>query len=176
MATFTGTVGDHALRETRQDEPSSDRAGARGGSAGSAPAHHPAAHPQVRSTAARVARPLLLLASGLLALAQIGGLALPTAAASADSPAGTADDQDGIGASDDICIATPAGAQVDAAGCSIAQLCPCRPESDGWQNHAAYLACVAQAAQQFIDLGLIATPEQGAILARADRSRCGKRS
>jgi Thrombospondin type 3 repeat len=85
------------------------------------------------------------------------------------------DDNDGVIDANDACMPTSAGQQVDAAGCSIAQLCPCVIESGEWKNHGAYVSCVAHAAEDFVDLGLIGEAEKGAIGSQAAESQCGKK-
>ena len=55
-------------------------------------------------------------------------------------------DADGVPDSLDLCPGTPAGAIVDADGCSIDQIAPCSgPASGGtWKNHGQYVSAVAQ--------------------------------
>lgn len=79
-------------------------------------------------------------------------------------------DGDGVFDDSDLCPNTPTGTVVNAGGCSIAQLCPC--ESD-WQNHGAYVSCVAHAAEDFVGEGLISEEEKDAIIAEAGASSCG---
>lgn len=50
-------------------------------------------------------------------------------------------------------------------------ICPCDNE---WKNHGAYVSCVAQASEDFVDLGLITEAEKGAIVSAAGKSACGK--
>jgi N-acetylneuraminic acid mutarotase len=80
---------------------------------------------------------------------------------------------------DDLCAATPQGAVVDPAnGCSIAQLAPCagaRGTNQPWKSHGAYVAAVADAAEEFFDLGLIEAAEQATTVSAAGQSSCGKR-
>ena len=88
-------------------------------------------------------------------------------------------DADGVPDSLDLCPGTPAGAIVDANGCSIDQLAPCAgPASGGtWKNHGQYVSTVAQAAESFVAQGLISEEQAEAILAQAAQSNCGtKRS
>jgi hypothetical protein len=58
----------------------------------------------------------------------------------------TDEDGDGVGDSADQCPGTPAGALVDADGCSLDQIAPCAgPASGGkWKNHGQYVSTVAQ--------------------------------
>ena len=85
-------------------------------------------------------------------------------------------DGDGVGDSVDLCPDTPAGAIVDANGCSIDQLAPCAgPASGGtWKNHGQYVSAVAHAAEEFRELGLITQAEAEAIVVQAAQSDCGK--
>ncbi len=79
-------------------------------------------------------------------------------------------DQDGVCGDIDNCPNTPLGEVVNASGCSIDQLCPC--END-WQNHGAYVSCVAKTALSFHSSGLIDACESGSIISEAARSDCG---
>ncbi|WP_418315813.1 hypothetical protein [Piscinibacter sakaiensis] len=82
-------------------------------------------------------------------------------------------DGDGVDDAQDQCPATPAGAVVNAAGCSIGQLAAC----DGdWRNHGEYVSAVVAAAQLFRTEGLIAPNEYGAIVSAAARSSCGQKN
>jgi len=84
-------------------------------------------------------------------------------------------DVDGVADSSDRCPGTPAGAVVDASGCSIAQLAPCNgPASGGtWKNHGQYVSAVAQAAEAFLAQGLISEDQAEEIVAQAAQSKCG---
>jgi len=86
-------------------------------------------------------------------------------------------DQDGDGVADslDHCPGTPPGAIVNAEGCSIDQLAPCSgPASGGaWKNHGAYVATIAQSAEDFLEAGLISEEEAEAIVSAAAQSQCG---
>ncbi len=81
-------------------------------------------------------------------------------------------DMDGVPDYLDQCPITPAGAVVDANGCSIDQLCPC----DGpWKNHGEYLNCLRVVAAQFALDGLITETQAKLLLREAASSDCGKR-
>jgi hypothetical protein len=84
-------------------------------------------------------------------------------------------DLDGIADSADQCPGTPAGAIVDADGCSIDQLVPCDgPASGGsWKNHGQYVSAVAQVVNEFLAEGLITEDEADQIMGQAAESRCG---
>ncbi len=89
----------------------------------------------------------------------------------------TDEDGDGVPDSLDQCPGTPAGAIVDAHGCSIDQIAPCSgPASGGtWRNHGQYVAAVAHAVEAFLAQGLI-TPDQAAeIIVQAAQSDCGRK-
>src|SRR5881396_1106433 len=87
-------------------------------------------------------------------------------------------DGDGVADSLDLCPGTPAGAIVDANGCSIDQLAPCSgPASGGtWKSHGQYVSIVAQAAAAFLAQDLISADQADAIIAQAAHSNCGSRS
>ncbi len=87
----------------------------------------------------------------------------------------TDEDGDGVPDSLDLCPGTPAGAIVDANGCSIDQLAPCNgPISGGtWKNHGQYVSAVAQAAEAFLAQGLISPAQADEIVAQAAQSNCG---
>ncbi len=86
-------------------------------------------------------------------------------------------DGDGVADSLDQCPNTPPGSIVNADGCSIDQLAPCNgPASGGtWKNHGEYVSSVAQAAEQFLEAGLISQDEQDDIVAAAAQSNCGSK-
>jgi hypothetical protein len=85
-------------------------------------------------------------------------------------------DADGIPDSLDLCPGTPAGAIVDANGCSIEQIAPCSgPASGGtWKNHGQYVSAVAQAVEAFLAKGLISEDQADAIVSLAAQSNCGR--
>jgi hypothetical protein len=85
-------------------------------------------------------------------------------------------DGDGVADSLDQCPGTPAGAIVDAEGCSIDQLAPCDgPVSGGaWKNHGQYVSAVAQVTEVFLLQGLITVEQAEAIVSLAAQSNCGK--
>src|SRR5216117_485443 len=87
----------------------------------------------------------------------------------------TDEDTDGVADSLDQCAGTPAGAIVDANGCSLDQLAPCSgPASRGtWKNHGQYVSSVTQAAEAFVAQGLISAEEADEIVANAAQSHCG---
>jgi hypothetical protein len=81
------------------------------------------------------------------------------------------EDADGVEDSEDECPGTPAGAIVNATGCSIDQLCPC---SGPWRNHHEYVACVRETAADFVRDGLITRSAAREIIQAAQRSNCGR--
>ena len=81
-------------------------------------------------------------------------------------------DGDDILDANDACLATLPGAVVDDTGCSIDDLCPC---DNPWKNHGAYVSCVTQAAEDFVDAELITEAQKDAIVAAAAESECGKK-
>jgi hypothetical protein len=86
-------------------------------------------------------------------------------------------DGDGVPDSLDLCPGTPAGAIVDANGCSIAQIAPCDGPTSGetWKNHGQYVSSVAQAAEAFLAQDLISADQADEIVAQAAQSHCGSR-
>jgi len=87
-------------------------------------------------------------------------------------------DGDGVGNASDECATTPIGAITDPAhGCSIAQLCPCEGRRGAvmpWRNHGKYVSCVAHAADEFANAGLISQTAKNAAVSAAARSSCGQ--
>ena len=86
-------------------------------------------------------------------------------------------DGDGVADSQDKCPNTPAGAVVDAHGCTIDQLVPCAgPASGGtWKNRGQYVSAVARTAEAFLAAGLITEAEKAAIVKTAAQSDCGRK-
>src|SRR5213078_5347486 len=84
-------------------------------------------------------------------------------------------DGDGVADSLDLCPGTPAGAIVDANGCSIDQIAPCSgPASGGtWKSHGQYVSAVAQAVEEFVAQDLISADQAEEIVTQAARSNCG---
>jgi len=93
----------------------------------------------------------------------------------AGDPCDSDDDGDDVLDAIDACLLTPAAAITNADGCAIADLCPCiHPDgSDKWKNHGKYTSCVARAANDFRDAGLISDSEHGDIVSEAGQSACG---
>jgi|SRR6266850_3814448 len=81
-------------------------------------------------------------------------------------------DHDGVPDSRDQCPNTPAGAVVNADGCSIAELCPC---AGPWRNHGEYVLSTIDRAREFQHDGLIDRGEANAIIRDAANSDCGKK-
>ncbi len=79
-------------------------------------------------------------------------------------------DSDGVPDDVDACANTASGAVVDAAGCSIAQICPC---DDAWKNKGAYQSCVAKASDAFVGWSLLTDDEADDVVASAAASTCG---
>ena len=84
-------------------------------------------------------------------------------------------DADGVPDSLDLCPGTPAGAIVDANGCSIDQIAPCSgPASGGtWNNHGQYVSSIAHAAEAFLAQDLISADQADEIVEQAAQSDCG---
>ena len=88
-------------------------------------------------------------------------------------------DGDGVDNATDVCSGTLLGELVDPAnGCSIVQLCPCegpRGTTQPWKNHGKYVSCVARAAGDFVDAGLISESDKDTFVSDAGQSTCGKK-
>ena len=93
----------------------------------------------------------------------------------AGDPCDSDADGDDVLDADDECLYTPAAAITNVDGCAIADLCPCiHPDGmDKWKNHGKYVSCVAHAANDFRDSGLISDSEHGDIVSEAGQSDCG---
>jgi hypothetical protein len=87
----------------------------------------------------------------------------------------TDEDLDGVADSLDQCPGTPAGAIVDANGCSIDQIAPCSgPASGGtWKNHGQYVSTVAHTVEEFLEQDLISEDQAEEIISQAAQSDCG---
>lgn len=82
-------------------------------------------------------------------------------------------DGDGVADAEDSCPDTAAGDPVDEDGCSLDQLCLCEGNDGPWKNHGEYVSCFAQAAEVFVDDGIITEAEKDALVAEAAESDCG---
>jgi hypothetical protein len=87
-------------------------------------------------------------------------------------------DGDGVLDANDACLPSPLGQPVNAAGCSIAELCPCAHPTgeDRWKNHGAYVSCVAHQANAFQAAGLITAAQKDGIVSAAGQSSCGQKN
>lgn len=88
-------------------------------------------------------------------------------------------DGDGISKGSDDCRFTPLGEVVNAAGCSIDQLCPCEGPRDttaSWKNHGKYVSCVAQNSAKLVQQGVITEEEKDMIVSDAAESSCGHKN
>ncbi len=84
-------------------------------------------------------------------------------------------DIDGDGVENDLdeCDFTEVDDIVNETGCSIGQLCPV---DDDYKNHGKYVSCVANAAEAFLDAGIITEDEKCAIVSEAAKSDVGKKA
>jgi hypothetical protein len=80
------------------------------------------------------------------------------------------DDNDNVSDNVDACPLTLTGEVVEADGCSVNDLCPCE---NNWQNHGAYVRCVAQTSEDFVVAGLLTDVEKDTIVSTAGMSSCG---
>lgn len=97
-----------------------------------------------------------------------GGLTLEITRISTDG------DDDGVDDDDDLCPDTPAGAVVDADGCSGVQGVDldCPPD-DAWASHGAYMSCVTSAVNDAVAAGLLTNAEGAALKKAAAKSDIG---
>lgn len=85
-------------------------------------------------------------------------------------------DDDGVLDEEDFCPDTPEGAVIDETGCSGPQLIDQECPLDGaYRNHGEYVSCVAHAAEDVLELGLITEEEKDAIVSDAGHSDIGKK-
>ena len=84
------------------------------------------------------------------------------------------DDDDGVLDDDDLCEGTPLYTPVDSDGCSGEQIVAltCPADAD-WPNHGQYVSCVAQAAHDAVDDGLLSAREAAALIREAAQSDVG---
>jgi trimeric autotransporter adhesin len=80
-------------------------------------------------------------------------------------------DGDGVSDEQDQCPGTGQGEIVDAKGCTIEQLVPCRGP---WRNHGDYLRALKKTTSDFVAAGLINGAQQRVILRAGAQSNCGK--
>jgi DNA-binding beta-propeller fold protein YncE len=122
-----------------------------------------------------------------------------------DSSLGRDTDGDGVADPADACPATAAGSVVDAAGCAIAQRCPCEVDDDRRDHrralhdkddrdrrgakdrhrdddersdrhpHGQHLRCVTQAARDLLRAGRIGRTDYATLVRDAARSTCGRK-
>lgn len=84
-------------------------------------------------------------------------------------------DGDGVLDADDQCLPTEPGNTANTDGCSIAQLCLEKPLDFTWKNHGAYVSCVTNTADNFLESGLITKDEKEAIVSATGKSETGKK-
>ena len=86
-------------------------------------------------------------------------------------------DADGDGVPDpaDACPATPAGATVNADGCSVLQLCPCAGPAPGsaWRDHGEFYDCRQNAIAGLMATGRYTTELGTLFIEGARSSHCG---
>jgi len=82
----------------------------------------------------------------------------------------TDSDGDNVIDATDQCLGTASGAVINSDGCAIDQICPC---ATSWKNHGGYVKCVAHAAHNFLDAGLITVEQREEYVSSAARSECG---
>ncbi len=80
-------------------------------------------------------------------------------------------DGDGVGNADDLCPMSPTGAAVNADGCTGAQFIALSCQPENFAKHGHYVSCVAHAANQAVDDGLIRSNEKGKFVKEAANSK-----
>jgi hypothetical protein len=80
-------------------------------------------------------------------------------------------DGDGVGNDDDLCPESSLDSLTNADGCTGAQFIDYSCDADDFSNHGGYVSCVADAANQAADEGLIAQNEKGRFVKDAARSK-----
>lgn len=110
----------------------------------------------------------------VLVSGRVAGMSLQAATAF-DLDAAIDLDGDGVPNAADRCPATAATERVDAAGCALAQHCPCAGPAIGgpWTAPASYRQCIDAAAGAFVDAGVFSTIEAEAARALAANASCG---
>src|SRR4051794_18534015 len=85
-------------------------------------------------------------------------------------------DGDGVADSVDKCLGSGPGT-VDANGCTLAQLVPCKGPAEGgtWKDHGTYVARVTKVAETWLAAGLITKTQKDALVAAASTSPCGRK-
>jgi len=87
-------------------------------------------------------------------------------------------DRDGIPDEEEpcICLGTAPGQAVTSKGCSVDQLCPCDAPLGraSWKNHAEYIWCMSDAANELVTDGALTKEQRQEIVRRAERSACGR--
>jgi len=92
-----------------------------------------------------------------------------------DPDVNTDADGDGVDDAVDQCPDTQPDDVVDAAGCSITDLCPCDHPLGAlkWKNHGDYVSCVDSTSAAFVAAGIITQAEGDAVVSDAALSLCG---
>lgn len=77
---------------------------------------------------------------------------------------------------DDLCHQTTCGAEVNATGCAIEQLCPCAVRVDGepWDTHRQYVRCIIAESRELLVAGQLDARTRTALVNEATRSVCGR--
>jgi hypothetical protein len=80
-------------------------------------------------------------------------------------------DGDGVGNDDDLCPESSLDSLTNDAGCTGAQFIELSCDADDFSNHGGFVSCVADAANQAADEGLIGQNEKGRFVKDAARSK-----
>ncbi|MFV1983955.1 MAG: DUF3466 family protein [Thiohalomonadales bacterium] len=85
-------------------------------------------------------------------------------------------DEDGVKDVLDQCKNTKAGSVINANGCSIAQLVPCKGPygtNMNWENHGSYVDAVEKVTEVFLESRLILESDKDVYINNAKNSICG---
>ncbi len=80
-------------------------------------------------------------------------------------------DGDGVSNDDDLCAESALDAATNSDGCTGAQFIDTSCDAEDFSNHGGFVSCVAAAANQAADEGLIAQNEKGRFVKDAARSK-----
>ncbi len=82
------------------------------------------------------------------------------------------DDNDQVNDGLDSCPGTQSESIVNDQGCSVDDLCPCSNDN-GWNNHGAYVRCIASTTTDFVKSNLLTDAQRNAIVSTGAQSDCG---
>lgn len=80
-------------------------------------------------------------------------------------------DNDGVVNEEDLCPNTPIGANVSAKGCDGYQYVTRNCVVSEFPNHGTYVSCVAQTAQEAVNIGLLTQNDKGKLVNQAAKNK-----